>query len=111
MSRDYGYLFADALAVADAEDQAAFLNRFAHGLRTFGESRREGQLCYIAEHLDGCGSETIKSLAAFIDLENETRREQRAREANLRAEIGRLEERKREIEAEVAAVEAARLDA
>lgn len=90
-------IFADALACADAEAQAQFFNNFYRHLRVACKGREETQLCYIADHLDENGRAMFKELHEFAQISIETR-------AKTESTIAELYGRRRELEAEVAAL-------
>lgn len=88
------YLFAHALATANADQQAAFLNEFYRMLKVVCKERHETQLAYIADHLDENGRELCASLHEFAKLVLESR-------AKREVEMVDLYHQKHELEKEV----------
>lgn len=91
-------IFAHALACADAESQAQFINNFSRSLKIVCKGKEQNQLCYIADSLDENGREVIKELQEFSVLSMENR-------AKTEFEISELYNRKRALEDEIAALE------
>lgn len=88
-------LLYKALAEADANDQAEFLNGFYRHLRVICKGRHDHQIAYIAETLDENGREFAASLAEFAKLAYESR-------SKRESELADLYRQRRELEEEIA---------
>ena len=83
-------IFSKALAEADSETQAKFLNEFFRLLGVVCRPRLETQLSYIAESLDTTSWEAIKNLNKFCELISEEKGRIEADIRSLRTEIHSL---------------------
>jgi FtsZ-binding cell division protein ZapB len=89
------FLFASALAGADAQTQATFFNDFYRCLKLSSKGRHESQVCYIADYLDENGREFAKELNTFALLAVESR-------AKLETEVQELYRNRHELKMQVA---------
>lgn len=66
-------ILAKALSIADADEQAALLNRMARELFVMcgGKSKMEIQLCFLSDKLNADGKAMIRALADFVRLRDE----------------------------------------
>ena len=90
-------IFYDALASADADDQAEFFNGFYRHLRVMCKGREDTQIAYIADRLDENGRMLAESLHEFSKLAVEAR-------AKHESEIQNLYQQKHELEKEIEAL-------
>jgi len=97
-------LFARALAEANSDEQAAFINAFAahllHGCPS--HYKHESQLCYIADALSPAARQMVKSLAAFLELSAQRAAELREAWTPAQAQLdelnAKIEARRKELE-------------
>lgn len=101
-------VFADALAGADAIEQAAFFNRFAHTTRVSANSNYNREMwCHqVVEYLDGSSYEMFDMFVGCIKAHKEAMEQQRVSISASYSEIKYLEDRKRGLEEQIKELEA-----
>lgn len=94
-------MFAKALAEADSDEQAKFLNDFSRHLKLCCNDRVQNQFCWIADALDSNSRELIIDLAEFIKLNDESRPKHERSLSEMRNEQRELEKQIAELEREI----------
>ena len=109
---DNYHVFADALAGADAIEQAAFFNRFAHTTRVSANSNynRETWCHQVVEHLDGSSYELFDMFVGCIKAHKEAMEQRRVSISVSYSEIKYLKDRKRDLEKQIIQLESDRLN-